>query len=77
MQTWLNSIVLEGNLVKLAPLEVSHIPALLKAASDRNLWELWYTSVPSAEAVESYVRTVLTEQKNGLALPFVIIDKKK
>ncbi|WP_420603162.1 GNAT family N-acetyltransferase [Flagellimonas sp.] len=76
MQTWLKPVVLEGNLVKLAPLETTHVAALLEAASDGNLWELWYTSVPSEETVESYVKTALAEQKNGLALPFVIIDKK-
>ena len=51
MQTWLNPVVLEGNLVKLEPLETTHVPALLEAASDGNLWELWYTSVPSEETV--------------------------
>ncbi|MGX1927724.1 GNAT family N-acetyltransferase [Flagellimonas sp. 2504JD4-2] len=75
MQTWLNPIVLEGNLVKLVPLEMSHIPALLEAASDGKLWELWYTSVPSADTVEHYVQTVLDEQKADLALPFAIVEK--
>lgn len=75
MQTWLNPIVLEGNLVKLAPMEISHIPALLEAASDGNLWELWYTSVPSKDKVETYVKNVLKEQEAGLALPFVVIEK--
>lgn len=75
MQNWLNPVVLEGNLVKLVPLETSHTSALLKAASDGNLWELWYTSAPSKENVESYVKSVLTEQKAGLALPFVVVEK--
>ncbi|WP_223826675.1 GNAT family N-acetyltransferase [Flagellimonas sp. S3867] len=75
MQTWLNPIELEGNLVKLVPLATFHTSALLEAASDGNLWELWYTSVPSVKTVESYVQTVLNEQKAGLSLPFVVVEK--
>nr|WP_298792198.1 GNAT family protein [uncultured Allomuricauda sp.] len=75
MQTWLNPIVLEGNLVRLIPMETSHIQALLEAASDGNLWELWYTSVPSKDTVETYVKAVLDEQRASLALPFVVVEK--
>lgn len=75
MQTWLNPIVLEGNLVRLIPMETSHVQALLEAASDGNLWELWYTSAPSADKVESYVKNALEEQKLGTSLPFVVIEK--
>ncbi|MGW9684935.1 GNAT family N-acetyltransferase [Flagellimonas sp. 2504JD1-5] len=56
-------------------METSHISALLEAASDGNLWELWYTSAPSADTVESYVKKVLEEQKLGVSLPFVVMDK--
>ncbi|PWL39580.1 GNAT family N-acetyltransferase [Flagellimonas aquimarina] len=76
MKTWLSPVVLEGKLVKLIPMEGFHIPDLLAAAEDGKLWELWYTSVPSSKTIKSYVNTVLDEQKAGLAMPFVVLDKK-
>lgn len=76
MTSWLKPTSLEGNLVKLEPLIATHREDLLKAASDGKLWELWYTSVPSTETIDSYMDTVFKNQKAGLALPFVVIEKK-
>jgi len=76
MKTWLNPIKLEGDLVKLIPREASHKSDLLAAAADGKLWELWYTSVPSSKTIDTYINTVHEEQKAGLALPFVILDKR-
>lgn len=76
METWLNPIELEGELVKLIPMGKSHKPDLLAAAADGKLWELWYTSVPSSETIDNYISNALEDRENGLALPFVIIDKK-
>ena len=75
MQNWLNPVTLEGNLVKLVPLQKSHKNELLDAASDGKLWELWFTSVPSEKTIDAYLDTALSAQEKGLALPFVIIDK--
>lgn len=75
MKKWLNPIIIEGNLVKLIPLERKHRNDLLAAAADGKLWELWYTSVPSESTIDRYIETVLEQQKAGIALPFVILDK--
>ena len=75
MDNWLQPTILEGKRAKLIPLEKSHKAELLQAASDGNLWELWFTSVPSAETMDSYIETALKGQKAGTALPFVVIDK--
>ncbi|MEZ4810170.1 MAG: GNAT family protein [Allomuricauda sp.] len=76
MESWLTPITLEGELVRLEPMHKLHKVDLVFAASDGKLWELWYTSVPSADTIEAYIETALAEQKMGLSLPFVIIDKK-
>lgn len=76
MTPWLQPITLEGELVKLIPMQTSHNKALVSAASDGKLWELWYTSVPSAETIDTYMDIAFSEQKADRALPFVIIDKK-
>jgi len=75
MQNWLYDTVLEGSHVKLIPLTESHAGALVKAASDGSLWELWYTSVPGKDNVSGYIAFALEEKKAGRALPFVVINK--
>ncbi|CAH0530314.1 hypothetical protein VHP8226_03955 [Vibrio hippocampi] len=72
---WLYPIELEAKTVKLVTLEKGHASALVAAASDGQLWDLWYTSVPSGRTIESYIQQALDSQQQGTALPFVVIDK--
>ncbi len=76
MESWLHPVVLEGELVKLVPLEKSHKVDLAFATSDGKLWELWYTVVPSPATVDQYLDKALSEQRAGQSLPFAVIDKK-
>ncbi|MEE1961889.1 GNAT family protein [Allomuricauda taeanensis] len=76
MESWLHLVVLEGELVKLVPLEKSHKVDLAFAASDGNLWELWYTSVPTPATTDAYINTALLELEAGKSLPFTIVDKR-
>jgi RimJ/RimL family protein N-acetyltransferase len=75
MNNWLNDIQLEGALVKLAPLNSQHKEELLKAASDGELWNLWYTFIPSAQTIDDYIEFALTEKQAGRSHAFVVIDK--
>ncbi len=54
------------------PLCPDHCPALIQAASDGELWNLWYTSVPTLETVAEYVATALHGQTDGHMLPWVV-----
>lgn len=72
MKNWLSPIVLKGKLVTLRPLLPADKDQLVAAASDGNLWELWYTSVPSSENIDSYINQAMENQQKGIALPFVI-----
>ncbi len=76
MKNWLSPLQLEGQKVKLIPMEESHKQAYLGAAADGKLWELWYTSVPSKDSIDKYVGFALSEQEKGNALPFSVLDKK-
>jgi len=76
MEPWLHPVVLEGELVKLVPLEKSHKVDLAFAASDGNLWELWYTSVPTPATTDAYINTALLELGEGKSLPFTVVDKR-
>ncbi|MEH6566806.1 MAG: GNAT family protein [Halopseudomonas sp.] len=73
--SWLNELELQTDLVTLRPLRASDKPALLEAASDGRLWELWYTQVPNAETLDDYVNYAFSEQAAGRALPFAVVEK--
>lgn len=75
MESWLKAVQLEGESVRLRPLQREDRDALLSAAEDGTLWKLWFTGVPSVETVDQYIATALNDQALGLALPFVVEDK--
>jgi RimJ/RimL family protein N-acetyltransferase len=50
-------------------------PAIVEAASDGKLWELFYTSVPSADEIEAYLDKAFADKAAGRAIPFVVIDE--
>lgn len=75
MQNWIKNLSLEGEHVRLIPLEKKHKEDLLKAASDGNLWELWFTSVPSEKTIEQYINRALDQKEKGLEYPFVVVEK--
>jgi N-acetyltransferase len=71
---WRDQPVLEGDRVTLRPMARRDGPAIVEAASDGKLWELFYTSVPSAEDIDAYLTAVEAETSFGRAMPFVVID---
>lgn len=70
----LDPVTLEGRHVRLEPLSVDHIPALVQAASQsRDTYG--FTYVPAgADAMGSYVETALAGRDVGTMLPFATID---
>lgn len=69
--SWLKKTTLKGTNLSLVPLSLEHKSGLLNAATDGKLWELWFTSVPSSESIDSYLESAL---KNYTMLPFVVLD---
>lgn len=76
MSNWLTPITLRHPQVELVPLIFEHRAALLAAAADGALWQLFYTSVPSEQNIDSYLQTAFAEQAAGRALPFVVIHRE-
>ena len=74
-EQWLSELVLEGQHVILRPLVLADAQALVEAAKDGELWNLWFTGVPNVETVQSYVEDALAAKAQGVALPFVVVDK--
>ncbi|MBL3522354.1 GNAT family N-acetyltransferase [Serratia plymuthica] len=71
--SWLIETELKSKTVSLIPLRKEHAAALVEAAADGRLWELWFTSAPNESTVDDYVDFALSEQVAGRALPFVVV----
>lgn len=72
--TWLTPVTLQGTTVTLRPLQTNDREALLAAASDGELWKLWFTSVPSVDSIDAYLSKAFADRDAGVALPFAVID---
>jgi len=71
---WLFELELKGKAVTLVPLKKEHAPALVAAAADGELWNLWFTSVPGKSSIIAYIEHALAEQAAGRALAFAVVD---
>ena len=65
-------VTLKGGIATLEPLAAEHEPALAKAASDGELWRLWYTSIAPPDRMRDYVATALDMRDRLGAMPFVV-----
>jgi RimJ/RimL family protein N-acetyltransferase len=71
---WPDPITLRGDHATLVPLVPEHEAALIDAARDGELWNLWYTSVPSPEKMGADIQRRLGLQASGSMLPFAVLD---
>ena len=65
-------VVLERERIRLEPLSPDHQEGLIAAASDGELWNLWFTGVPRPEETSSYIATALAGQEQGHMLPWAV-----
>ncbi|RDV02503.1 N-acetyltransferase [Sphingorhabdus pulchriflava] len=72
---WTEQPVLEGSHVILRPMIRADGPAIVEAASDGKLWELFYTIVPGPDSIEAYLDNAERDQGWGRSMPFAVIDK--
>lgn len=61
---------LTGRLVTLEPLSHEHHDGLVAAARDGELWNLWYTHVPTPEGMDAEIDRRLGLQEAGSMIPF-------
>ncbi|HKX95209.1 MAG TPA: GNAT family protein [Methylibium sp.] len=71
---WLQPLTLAGRHARLEPLGRDHEAGLVEAARDGELWQLWYTSVPSPEGMAAEIERRLALQAAGSMLPFTVFD---
>jgi RimJ/RimL family protein N-acetyltransferase len=68
----ISPVTLDGHGVRLEPLTLEHRDALVAAATDGQLWELWFTSVPTPQEAAGYINDALNGQRLGHMLPWVV-----
>ncbi len=68
--TFIAPVTLAGKYVTLEPLSMDHHDGLVAAASDGELWNLWYTSVPRPEDMRAEIQRRLAAQEAGTQFSF-------
>ena len=69
-------IILENDFVKLSPLTLRNYQYLIPIASQEKLVQYSPSDIETPEALKYYVEIALELQKQELAIPFIIYDKK-
>ena len=74
-QTWVEPVVLEGQMVRLEPLRADHLADLSLVAFDPPLWR-WTIMGPQDEpGLRRWVETALANAAAGIERPFATIDR--
>ena len=69
-------VILAGEFVRLEPLKLDHLPALVAVGLDAPIWKWTANVVNDASDLERYVRIALDGQTRGVSLPFVTIERR-
>ena len=71
---WLAPIKLTGKHVRLEPLAFEHHDDLVESVRDGELWNLWYTFIPTPDKVRAEIERRLGLQDKGSMLPFAVVE---
>ena len=71
---WLAPVTLTGKHVRLEPLAFEHHDDLVESVRDGELWNLWYTSIPTPDKVRAEIERRLGLQDKGSMLPFAVVE---
>ena len=70
-----DSLTLNGQYGSLVPLSRVHCADLAEAVKDGELWNLWYTTIPTPDQMQAEIDRRLGLQNQGSMLPFAVIEK--
>lgn len=73
---WIEPVTLSGSKVILEPLSLEHLEGIRSAVKDGELWNLWFTSIPSPATAEAYIKTALDMRENAGAMPFIVRERE-
>ncbi len=68
-------VILEGDEVRLEPLEEHHTDALWEIAGDASIWQFMPFSVATREQFVAYLLGLRDQQRSGRALPWATVQR--
>ena len=69
-------LTLQGHLIRLEPLTEWHMPDLLYAARDENLWRyMFYGNLAEPRYLEAFITNAIRLREAGTDLPFAVIQQ--
>ena len=71
----LTPVILEGRSVRLEPLTIDHLDALLAAGADTEIWRYMPSDCSRRQGMQEYIETAIAWQRAGTAMPFATIDR--
>jgi RimJ/RimL family protein N-acetyltransferase len=74
MNPWIAPTSLSGEHVQLVPLSLLHHDGLVQSVQDGELWNHWYTAIPTPEGMAAEINRRLDLQAKGSMCPFAVID---
>jgi hypothetical protein len=67
-------ITLQGNVVRIEPLSVEHVPGLAAVGIDDEIWgNMPYGAMDTEQDIDRWVRGVLALAESGSDIPFAVI----
>jgi RimJ/RimL family protein N-acetyltransferase len=71
----IDPVTLSGKLATLVPLSHAHHDDLVAAVKDGELWDLWYTFIPTPDKMHAEIDRRLDLHAKESMLPFAIVEK--
>lgn len=71
---WPEPTTLRGQHASLEPLTLARHDELAEALRDGELWNLWYTFIPTPDKLAADIEKKLDQQRKGTMLPFAVIE---
>jgi N-acetyltransferase len=68
-------VVLEGDIVRLEPLEAAHSAPLAEVGLDPSLWKWTIVFISNPAEMQRYVQDALHAQSAGAAIPFATVER--
>lgn len=75
-QTWVQPVVLEGDRVRLEPLEARHLDDLARVAIDPELWRWTIMGQQDEPGLRRWLEAALANAEAGSERPFATIDRR-
>jgi N-acetyltransferase len=68
-------VILQGKYVRLEPLSLDHLDRLCEIGLEDSIWKWTLVVVRSREEMEKYIKFALSQQHQGVGLPFATLTK--